>query len=465
MRTLGVLRSLLVAALLASAAAAAAGAQWIAPDLGALAGENTAVTPGGGLAIDEVVALEPSGYWYRHPWGYGVWDIQLAKSGPTTGFTGTEWCLRVADNAWASQALYPFNGRLMRPGPYSGGTYVATLANGTVVPVPDFATRPASLAFLTYGSHGGASAYSVTLNYAGGGPAAVVVPIASASVYPRDASGLGWSTQGVTVFASVCAGRYGDLVVVPNPRPASDLASIVVAFDGAYLTGPIAMSLTLTESDYMAGYVFTGSAWSGSDQATALRAPGGSVTWQGIDWSATLPDGSSQIAVRMYCGEAGSGGSVLWQYAGQFTLAGGGGSADFAEPCAGEFVRCEVDLVAGLDASPVLDSLRFRYAGPAAVGDEWRPPGVRLDPNVPNPFRSRTALRFEIASAARVRLTLHDLAGREVRGLVDARLEAGAHAVDWDGRDADGRRAPPGAYLARLAVDGTVAGARLVLLQ
>ena len=276
-----------------------------------------------------------------------------------------------------------------------------------------------------------------------------------------------------------------------EPRGGSPLGSVVnFQFDGATLGWHISEQSTFrlcygvgyesgwgngellrTPADRLSDASFFGFNWDIVDtdelfiQATALRAPGGSVTWQGIDWSATLPDGSSQIAVRMYCGEAGSGGSVLWQYAGQFTLAGGGGSADFAGPCAGEFVRCEVDRVAGLDASPVLDSLRFRYAGPAAVGDEWRPPGVRLDPNVPNPFRSRTALRFEIASAARVRLTLHDLAGREVRGLVDARLEAGAHAVDWDGRDADGRRAPPGAYLARLAVDGTVAGARLVLLQ
>jgi hypothetical protein len=465
MHALRLFQRLFLTVSLAGVASPAAGAQWIAPDLGALTGENTAVTPGGGLAIDEVVALESSGYWYRYPWGYGVWDIQLAKSGPATGFTGTEWCLRVADNAWASQALYPFNGRLMRAGPYSGGTYVATLANGTVVPVPDFAARPASLAFLTYGSHGGASAYSVTLNYAGGGPAAVVVPIASASVYPRDASDSGWSTQAVTVFTSVCAGRYGDVVVIPNPRPASDLVSIVVTFDGAYLTGPIAMSLTLSESDYMAGYVFTGAAWSGSDQATALRAPGGSVTWQGIDWSATLPDGSSQIAVRMYCGEAASGGSVLWQYAGAFTLAAGSGSADFAGPCAGEFVRCEVDMVAGLDASPVLDSLRFRYVGPAAVGDAWRLPGVRLDPAVPNPFRTRTALRFEVAAAAHVRLAVYDVSGRLIRTLVEADLQPGVHDAFWDGRDDDGQMRGPGAYVARLAVAGGSAATWLSFIR
>ncbi len=465
MRALRSFQQLFLTAFLATVVSPASGSQWIAPDFGGLSGENTWVAPGGGLAISEVEALDPSGYWYRHPWGYGVWDVQLAKSGPANGFTGSEGCLRVADNPWAAEALHAFNGRLMRAGPHTSGVSVATLANGTVLPVPDFAARPVSLRFLTFGSHGGASPYSVTLNYASGGPVTVLVPIASASVHPRDASGSDWSTQEVSDFVTLCTGQYGDIVAIPNPRPTADLSSVAFAFDGVFLTGPIAVSLSLSEMDYMAGYLFMGSAWSGSNQATALRALEGLVTWQGLDWSATVPDDWSGINVRMYCGEAGTGGSVLWQYAGEFTLAPGSGSADLVQPCAGEFVRCEVDMVAGLAASPVLDSLCFRYAGAAGVEDGPRAPCVRLEASGPNPFRSTTALRFEIGAAAHVRLAVYDVSGRLIRTLVAADLQPGVHGASWDGRDDDGRRMEPGSYVARLVVGGSSAATWLSLIR
>jgi hypothetical protein len=68
----------------------------------------------------------------------------------------------------------------------------------------------------------------------------------------------------------------------------------------------------------------------------------------------------------------------------------------------------------------------------------------------PNPFEHETAIRFEIVRAARVRLTIHDVAGRVVRTVLDGMEPAGTHVAAWNGRTDSGRRAAPGVYFARL---------------
>jgi len=68
----------------------------------------------------------------------------------------------------------------------------------------------------------------------------------------------------------------------------------------------------------------------------------------------------------------------------------------------------------------------------------------------PNPASGDVTLRFTLPEAGDARLTLHDVAGREVARLAAGAHAAGAHTARWNGRDAGGRIAPPGVYLARL---------------
>jgi hypothetical protein len=94
------------------------------------------------------------------------------------------------------------------------------------------------------------------------------------------------------------------------------------------------------------------------------------------------------------------------------------------------------------------------------------PHGLALGPNAPNPFTSVTTLHYAIAEAGRVSLVIYDLAGRRVRTLLDRAEPAGARSqVTWDGRDARGRRAPGGVYLARLSAPGGSFTRRLVRLD
>lgn len=77
----------------------------------------------------------------------------------------------------------------------------------------------------------------------------------------------------------------------------------------------------------------------------------------------------------------------------------------------------------------------------------------------PNPFAGRTAIHFSLPEPGRVRLTVHDVAGRLVRTVLEGPMEAGEHGTGWDGRDASGRPVAAGIYQVRLeTVDGARTG-------
>ena len=79
----------------------------------------------------------------------------------------------------------------------------------------------------------------------------------------------------------------------------------------------------------------------------------------------------------------------------------------------------------------------------------------------PNPFNPETRIEFEIMENAGVELTVYDLKGRLVKRLVNGKMSAGKHFVDWDGSNVSS-----GIYFCRLAVDGrVVASQRMLLLK
>lgn len=88
--------------------------------------------------------------------------------------------------------------------------------------------------------------------------------------------------------------------------------------------------------------------------------------------------------------------------------------------------------------------------------------GLALYQNAPNPFGGSTLVRFAVPRAAHVALAVYDVAGRRVASLVDRRLEAGTHSLEWDGRDASGVRVASGVYLVRLQAAGEVTSREMV---
>jgi hypothetical protein len=50
----------------------------------------------------------------------------------------------------------------------------------------------------------------------------------------------------------------------------------------------------------------------------------------------------------------------------------------------------------------------------------------------PNPFNSTTQLEFTLNRAAKIRITIHDILGRELTSLADKSFTAGTHKLNWN---------------------------------
>jgi len=91
---------------------------------------------------------------------------------------------------------------------------------------------------------------------------------------------------------------------------------------------------------------------------------------------------------------------------------------------------------------------------------------LRLGQNMPNPFNPLTTIRYDLPRRQQVSLRLYDMAGRRVRTLVRERWhEAGPHAVNWAGRDSEGRSVAAGVYRYALEGEGFRESRSMLLLK
>ena len=88
-----------------------------------------------------------------------------------------------------------------------------------------------------------------------------------------------------------------------------------------------------------------------------------------------------------------------------------------------------------------------------------------LQRNFPNPFNPNTTIRFAVPERTPVRLTIYDVAGRQVRALVDEQRRAGIYSEVWDGRDDAGRPAISGTYVYKLQTADRIASHKMMLLK
>lgn len=117
------------------------------------------------------------------------------------------------------------------------------------------------------------------------------------------------------------------------------------------------------------------------------------------------------------------------------------------------------DLLCWHETGRGLHLLRDESLNELDPGLATRPASLALC-GAPNPFNPSTRLEFSLPMAEPVRLSIHDLLGREVATLVNERLAAGSHHFDWNAT-----RLPSGIYLALLEAGGSSTTLKLALLR
>lgn len=90
---------------------------------------------------------------------------------------------------------------------------------------------------------------------------------------------------------------------------------------------------------------------------------------------------------------------------------------------------------------------------------------LTLQPNMPNPFRPATHIRYTLGQPGRVTVSVQNVLGQHLTTLVDELQPAGAHGVVWDGRDELGRAAASGIYLYRVTAGSETSTGKMLLTR
>lgn len=90
---------------------------------------------------------------------------------------------------------------------------------------------------------------------------------------------------------------------------------------------------------------------------------------------------------------------------------------------------------------------------PISVKVSERPEVAALKSAYPNPFNPETWIQYQLHEEMHVTISVYDLTGRFVVGLVDAHQTAGTYYAYWNGTNNQGRPAPSGSYLICMQTD------------
>jgi hypothetical protein len=99
------------------------------------------------------------------------------------------------------------------------------------------------------------------------------------------------------------------------------------------------------------------------------------------------------------------------------------------------------------------------------IDDIALPNRYTLYQNYPNPFNPVTVIQYDLPEKSKVKLTIYDLAGRQVRSLVNESQAPGLKTIVWDARDGMGNKMGAGVYIYQLKTDNYIDSKKMILVK
>ncbi len=97
--------------------------------------------------------------------------------------------------------------------------------------------------------------------------------------------------------------------------------------------------------------------------------------------------------------------------------------------------------------------IQYIYYEQVSVQDQFTdqiPSEFQLEQNFPNPFNSKTTIRYQIKEAGHVYIEIYDVLGQKVKTLIDQHQPAGYYTIGWDGTNEQGQVLASGIYIMEL---------------
>lgn len=124
-----------------------------------------------------------------------------------------------------------------------------------------------------------------------------------------------------------------------------------------------------------------------------------------------------------------------------------------------------LDRVASVLVAVILLAVPLPALASPAAPDSAGGSGLDIGPVSPRLGRTDARIRYVIAHAAPVRVTILDARGREVATLSNGFQQAGEHEARWNGLRSSGALAPSGLYIAHVRAAGASGSRHLILVQ
>ena len=95
-----------------------------------------------------------------------------------------------------------------------------------------------------------------------------------------------------------------------------------------------------------------------------------------------------------------------------------------------------------------------------STGNREQPIAFQLNHNYPNPFNPTTTISFYLNQSAPVRLQIFDIHGRFIQTLIERKISAGEHSIQYNARSLSS-----GTYIYRLQIGGTIKTKKMTLIK
>ena len=93
------------------------------------------------------------------------------------------------------------------------------------------------------------------------------------------------------------------------------------------------------------------------------------------------------------------------------------------------------------------------------------PGKFELSQNYPNPFNPFTRFEFSIPKQSNVLIKIFDISGREVRTLVNEKMDAGKYTADWNSLDNQGANVSSGVYFYTIIAGNYTESRKMMLIK
>jgi hypothetical protein len=93
------------------------------------------------------------------------------------------------------------------------------------------------------------------------------------------------------------------------------------------------------------------------------------------------------------------------------------------------------------------------------------PNGYKLSQNYPNPFNPSTRISYYLPEKGKVKLTVYNILGKEVKTLVNKVKQKGKYTVTWDGTNSKGNKVSAGVYLYQLRSKDFIRAKKMILVK